>query len=233
MVEVDGVKVVGKLAMAAGLIVAGYFLNDAVRFLRRLEPSYHRVCTLDAGIYGAGIDIYTPGFNEGSKVLLYRVRTGGRRIESPMHTMCVVDVDREFGQEDFAVLQAKGGKLVAVVLRRNPKRVLAMYDFSTGQSWPRSPYAAEESWVRSQGEQLLAILKKETGNDSLSLGGPALEGPYVDGPSEPVPRRPLGSAVHQDDYDDRQDEEGQQDVSDRQHPPSGGQAGEALGQRDR
>ena len=159
-----------KLVLTALLIAVGYFLNEGVRFFREFETRDVKLCTLEAGVHDVYIDIYTPSFNEVSQSLMYQVRTG-KTVESPIWQMTVVEMGRKIDCEDFALLTAKNGKLVAVVFSAEPKSILAMYDFSTGETWPRPAYSEDFTSTRGRGEKLLEHLKQATGDEELSLAG--------------------------------------------------------------
>lgn len=165
-------KILKKIILAIIFIAIGYFSNDAIRFAREFHYAHYKVCTLDTGLYLAYIDIYSDYFIDTScQPLYYEVRTAEDIVESPMCYMCCAEqYDKKLGLEDFSLLKAKDGNLVAVVLKKSPDNVLAIYDFSTNETWPRMAYAENFDSKHEGGKALLDLLKKSTGNQNLILG---------------------------------------------------------------
>jgi hypothetical protein len=161
-------KRIKTFALVLLLLAGGYLLNDLVRLVREFDTSYHTLCTLQTGVYDAYIDICSPTWNEVSTALMYRVRAGGQ-VESPLSFMTTVGIERRIRQDDFSILTAKDGALVAVVLREKPDSVLAMYDFSTGETWPKPGYSEGFTSTRARGERMLEFFRQSKSNRNLSL----------------------------------------------------------------
>ena len=151
------------------LVLLGFFLRDAVSFIRELSDGYSKGCSLDVPrLPGVSIDIYTPHSYEVSRPLCYEVRTQ-EQCRAPMTYFYSADVDEKIAKDSFALITAKGGYLVGVVFASRPHEVVIIHDFTTDESWPKCGYAEEWTSTLKRGEALLDVLRSDSGKPDLRL----------------------------------------------------------------
>ncbi|MBU50616.1 MAG: hypothetical protein CL920_18210 [Deltaproteobacteria bacterium] len=149
--------------------VAGYFFNSTVEWVRTFDTATVKECEIPTGVYKAFIEIHSPSFNEVNKVLMYRVRAAGV-IVSPMTFFGGTSIGRRLSKDSFVLYKAKQGKLVAIALKDRANHILASYDFSTGETWPRKAYAESIHHAQKRGERMLSILQKAYPSKPFKLG---------------------------------------------------------------
>lgn len=102
--------------------------------------------------------------------IYYQVKIGGETVVS---TCLICQAAKDVDSLNFKTLTASGGTLVALYEETDPERILALYDFSRGGSWPRGAPGEWNSEIDSRGEELLKQLQQEYPNSNLRLSGGA------------------------------------------------------------
>lgn len=157
-------KKLAALLLAAVLVVLGLLVHA----WRDSKDGVTKLCSIPMPAHGACIVIYTDWLNEVNQNLYYEVRSGDQ-VRVPMCMMASVDMETTIRRDSFAVLTAPKGDLNAIVWSNDPSTVLIIYDFGTGETWPRAGSSETPESTQKRGERWLAMLREATGRKQLKL----------------------------------------------------------------
>ena len=124
------------------------------------------IATLEAG-EGKKIFIFAESEWEVSRGILYEVRTlEGVQVKRTLFMFAWPDDVNRLG---FKLVRADGSDLVGVVENRDPKKLLIIHDFQTGESWC-AHRGFKDPAFRALGERLLKRLTEEIQDEGYRLG---------------------------------------------------------------
>ena len=115
---------------------------------------------------GREIVILADNMYDNGRGFYYQVKVNNQ-VVVPMSYICA---GRDSGSLKFRTLIGKNGNLVGLFEERRPGSILAIHDFSSGETWPRPHYdePPENRW--KIGELLLQELQSEYPDRRLEIG---------------------------------------------------------------
>ncbi len=113
----------------------------------------------DPGV-DASFEVRKDTFQEIQMVLKYRVVINDWPVSQSLpYPIVAVPIGTRLTEADFVVYDSRTEHVSALAFRSKPHEVLAMYDFSTGETWPwRAPFESRER-RDSVGAKMLAKLQ--------------------------------------------------------------------------
>ena len=101
--------------------------------------------------------------------MYYEVHAG-EQVRVPMAYFGGTEIGKSITRDSFTVLGKEESDLVGVAFAWDPKSILILHNFSTGETWPKAGYTEHFSSTHDRGKRLLDRLRQESEMPDLQLG---------------------------------------------------------------
>lgn len=121
----------------------------------------HKIAEIECG-EGRHFLLIGSNFADPIQDVCYQVIDDGMQLLRHHHVVGYVDPDISDRSLRFQAIVAPGGGLAGLIEETQPTKILAIYDFQTGETWP-SNWDTPHDEHRSNGERLVERLSSAVG----------------------------------------------------------------------